>query len=119
MGWAGRVTKRAAAGSNSGRLAIASGLATAPCSTPQGDMLMRLALQNRQDYARLHGHEVHLMAESVDPRLRMGAWQKLGLMKKVAFQSAGPQALMTIPPYGVLCRHPIPDCRAPLLVWWR
>lgn len=64
-------------------MAIATGLPTAPCTTPYGDLVVRLAVQNRQDYARLHSLELHVMAESADPRLRIGAWQKLGLVRKV------------------------------------
>ena len=62
---------------------MCAGLPTPPCTTPYGDMLLRLAVQNRQDYARLHTHEVHLMAEAVDVGLRPGPWQKLALVKKV------------------------------------
>ena len=53
-------------------------------------MLLRLAVQNRQDYARLHSHEVHLMAEAVEVGLRPGPWQKLGLMKKVILYDINP-----------------------------
>lgn len=69
--------------SSSDRLAIATGIPTAPCSTPYGDLMIRLAVQNRQDYVRLHGHELYLMAQSVDPHLMVGAWQKLGFMQQV------------------------------------
>ena len=65
------------------RIAFATGISTAPCSTPYGDLVIRLALQNRQDYAQLHSQEFHLMAQSVNPHLRMGAWQKLGFMQQV------------------------------------
>ena len=71
MGWAGRIARQVSSGAQ--RIAFATGLPTAPCSTPYGDLVVRLAIQNRQDYVRVHSHEYHLMAQSVDPHLRMGA----------------------------------------------
>ena len=53
---------------------------------------MRAQLQNKQDWARLWGYEVHQMAELVDGHMRPGPWQKVGLLRKV---------------------------RAPLLIWHR
>jgi hypothetical protein len=70
VGWAGRISRQVS--SSSQRIAFATGLPTAPCTTPYGDLVIRLAIQNRQDYVRLHSHEYHLMAESVDRHLRMG-----------------------------------------------
>lgn len=70
MGWASRIAREVS--SSTQRIAFATGLPTAPCTTPWGDMVLRLAIQNRQDYVRLHSHEYHLMAQSVDPHLRMG-----------------------------------------------
>lgn len=81
VGWAGRLARKTSSPKDT--IAFATGIATAPCSTPYGDLVMRLAIQNRQDYIRIHSHEFHLMAQSVDPGLRMGAWQKLGFMRKV------------------------------------
>ena len=81
VGWAGRLSRHVSKSTD--RVAIATGISTAPCSTPYGDLVVRLAIQNRQDYVRLHSHEFHLMAQSVDPHLRMGAWQKLGFMQQV------------------------------------
>ena len=45
--------------------------------------LQVLQLQNKQDWARLHGYEVHQMAELVDSHMRPGPWQKVGLLRKV------------------------------------
>ena len=44
---------------------------------------MRAQLQNKQDWARLWGYEVHQMAELVDGHMRPGPWQKVGLLRKV------------------------------------
>ena len=60
-----------------------TGIPTAPCNTPWGDHLISLAVQNKQDWARLHGHELHLMAASTDVRIRPGAWQKVALLRQV------------------------------------
>ena len=43
----------------------------------------RAQLQNKQDWARLWGYEVHQMAELVDGHMRPGPWQKVGLLRKV------------------------------------
>ena len=43
-----------------------------------------LCAQNKQDWARLHGHELHLMAASTDVRIRPGAWQKVALLRQVS-----------------------------------
>ena len=40
-------------------------------------------LKNKQDYARLHSYEVHLMAETVDHTVRPGAWQKVAFLLQV------------------------------------
>ena len=61
-----------------------TGIPTAACSTPWGDHLITLGVQNKQDWARLHGHELHLMAASTDLRIRPGAWQKVALLRQVA-----------------------------------
>ena len=45
-------------------------------------------LQNKQDWARLFGYEVHQMAELVDGHMRTGPWQKAGLLRKVRLVSA-------------------------------
>ena len=43
-----------------------TGVPTSPCTNPYGDYFLGISLRNKQDYARLHGYELHLMAESVD-----------------------------------------------------
>ena len=45
-------------------------------------------VQNKQDWARLHGHELHLMAASTDVRIRPGAWQKVALLRQVGAAQA-------------------------------
>ena len=46
-----------------------------------------LQLQNKQDWARLRGYEVHQMAELVDSHMRPGPWQKVGMIRKVPASS--------------------------------
>lgn len=46
-----------------------------------------LQLQNKQDWARLRGYEVHQMAELVDSHMRPGPWQKVGMIRKVCASS--------------------------------
>ena len=62
-----------------------TGIPTAPCTNPYGDYLLSLSIQNKQDYARLHSYEVHLMAEAVTSHIRAGPWQKIGFIQKVFF----------------------------------
>lgn len=72
------------------QLVVLTGIPTEACNTPWGDHLISLGVQNKQDWARLHGHELHLMASSTDLRIRPGAWQKVALLRKVR---AGPPAV--------------------------
>ena len=65
------------------RIVIITGVPTAPCTNPYGDYLLSLSMQNKQDYARLHSYEVHLMAEAVTSHIRAGPWQKVGFIQKV------------------------------------
>ena len=58
-----------------------------------------LQLQNKQDWARLFGYEVHQMAELVDGHMRTGPWQKAGLLRKARLLCA---------PYTVLPTHAAP-----------
>ncbi|CAL8464438.1 g3973 [Coccomyxa elongata] len=64
------------------RIVIVTGVPTAPCTNPYGDYLLSLSMQNKQDYARLHSYEVHLMAEAVTSHIRAGPWQKVGFIQK-------------------------------------
>ena len=60
-----------------------TGIPTEACNTPWGEHMISLGVQNKQDWARLHGHELHLMASSTDLRIRPGAWQKIALLRQV------------------------------------
>lgn len=71
------------------RIAVLTGIAGTPCSTPWGDYFLELALKNKADWARLHGYELHQMAQTLDASIRPGAWQKVALLQR---------ALKTIPP---------------------
>lgn len=59
------------------------GMSSTPCTTPWGDLLLEIQLKNKADWARLHGYELHLMAETIDPNTRPGAWQKTAMLKQV------------------------------------
>ena len=63
------------------RIVLLTGISGTPCNTPWGDYLLEVQLRNKADWARLHGHELHQMAETRDPRIRPGAWQKLALLQ--------------------------------------
>lgn len=65
------------------KIAILTGVPTSPCTNPYGDYFLGISLRNKQDYARLHGYELHLMAESVDATVRAGPWQKVALLHQV------------------------------------
>ena len=62
-----------------------TGIPTAPCTNPYGDYLLSLSIHNKQDYARLHSYELHLMAQAVTSHIRAGPWQKIGFIQKVLF----------------------------------
>ena len=62
---------------------MVTGIPTAPCTNPYGDYLLSLSIQNKQDYARLHSYELHLMAQAVTSHIRAGPWQKVGFIQKV------------------------------------
>ncbi len=62
---------------------MVTGVPTSPCTNPYGDYFLGVSLRNKQDYARLHGYELHLMAESVDSTIRAGPWQKIALLSQV------------------------------------
>ncbi len=79
----------AALAAASTRIAVLTGIAGTPCSTPWGDYFLELALKNKADWARLHGYELHQMAQTLDAGIRPGAWQKVALLQR---------ALKTIPP---------------------
>lgn len=83
------------------RIAIVTGIPTAPCTNPYGDYLLSLSIQNKQDYARLHSYEVHLMAEAVTSHIRAGPWQKIGFIQKVLCSSQ-PSTFLAL----VTCRRP-------------
>ena len=70
------------------RVVVLTGISGTPCGTPWGDYLLQLQLANKADWARLHGYELHQMAETRDPHTRPGAWQKVALIR---------HALATIP----------------------
>eukprot|EP00884_Botryococcus_braunii_P003810 jgi/Botrbrau1/1342/Bobra.0063s0053.1 len=65
---------------------MTTGIPTSPCTTPYGDLLLALQLQNKADWARLHGYELHAMAEEVYAGLRTGPWQKVAFLQKVRYQ---------------------------------
>ena len=65
------------------KIAILTGVPSSPCTNPYGDYFLGISLRNKQDYARLHGYELHLMAESVDATVRTGPWQKVALLHQV------------------------------------
>lgn len=76
------------------RIAMVTGIPTAPCTNPYGDYLLSLSIQNKQDYARLHSYELHLMGEAVTSHIRAGPWQKVGFIQKVRRPlPSSPQAL--------------------------
>lgn len=62
---------------------MVTGIPTAPCTNPYGDYLLSLSIQNKQDYARLHSYELHLMSQAVTSHIRAGPWQKIGFIQKV------------------------------------
>jgi hypothetical protein len=70
------------------RIVILTGVPTAPCTNPYGDFMLSLSIQNKQDWARLHSYEVHLMAEAATSHIRAGPWQKVGFIQQVCLPSA-------------------------------
>ena len=85
------------------RIAMVTGIPPAPCTNPYGDHLLSLSIQNKQDYARLHSYELHLMAEAVTSHIRAGPWQKVGFIQKVCPPDTCHLCTVTDPP--VPCSH--------------
>ena len=42
-----------------------------------------------QDWARLHGYEMHVMAAATDVRIRPGPWQKIAMVRQVRVSCGG------------------------------
>lgn len=40
-----------------------------PCQFPTADLINKLSVANKQDYAHLHGFELHLSADLIDPNV--------------------------------------------------
>ena len=86
---------------------MVTGIPTAPCTNPYGDYLLSLSIQNKQDYARLHSYELHLMAEAVTSHVRAGPWQKVGFIQKVSPMVIGchgrhPESLPSLLDHGIV-----------------
>ena len=50
-----------------------------PCSNPPKHHCLVVT----QDWARLHGYEMHVMAAATDVRIRPGPWQKIAMIRQV------------------------------------
>ena len=74
---------------------MVTGIPTAPCTNPYGDYLLSLSIQNKQDYARLHSYELHLMSQAVTSHIRAGPWQKIGFIQKVCTSGEMPSPRST------------------------
>ncbi len=40
-----------------------------PCQFPTADLINQLSVANKQDYARLHGFELHVSSDVIDPNV--------------------------------------------------
>lgn len=40
-----------------------------PCQFPTADLINQLSVANKQDYARLHGFELHVSSDIIDPNV--------------------------------------------------
>ena len=40
-----------------------------PCQFPTADLINKLSVVNKQDYAHMHGFELHLSADIIDPNV--------------------------------------------------
>ena len=40
-----------------------------PCQFPTADLINKLSVLNKQDYAHMHGFELHLSADIIDPNV--------------------------------------------------
>lgn len=55
---------------------------TSACTAPYGDLILLLSIQNKQDYARLHSSELHVMARQTTASMLPRAWQKIAFLQK-------------------------------------
>lgn len=86
----------------SDRIVTLSGIPTQPCTLPWGDHFVSLATQNKQDWARLHGYEFHVMAASCDVRIRPGPWQKIAMIRQVCSPASHMPSLLHGTPAGAM-----------------
>ena len=52
-------------------------------------MLLTVKWYMLQDWARLHGYEMHVMAAATDVRIRPGPWQKIAMIRQVSVWQCG------------------------------
>ena len=55
-----------------------------PLPKSTGSLLGTEVVCVRQDWARLHGYEMHVMAAATDVRIRPGPWQKIAMIRQVS-----------------------------------
>ena len=48
-------------------LVIMTAIPSDPCQFPIGDLINKLSVVNKQDYAHLHSFELHISADIIDP----------------------------------------------------
>ena len=74
------------------RTLLVSARQAAPCAMPTADVWVMRAMQNKADYARMHGMAFTWVSALVDPRYD-GAWNKLSVLQRLLAErlSAAPK----------------------------
>ena len=71
-------------------MAVLTSMPSVPCDTPLGDYNYLLSVQNKQDYARLHGFELHVGVHVANTSLKAGPWHKVGMLNQVWEEASSP-----------------------------
>ena len=50
-------------------MVIVTAIPADPCQFPTADLINKLSVANKQDYARLHGFELHVSSDIIDPNI--------------------------------------------------
>ena len=50
-------------------MGIVTAIPADPCQFPTADLINKLSVVNKQDYARLHGFELHVSSDIIDPNI--------------------------------------------------
>jgi len=68
--------------SHTSSMLIVTAVQPKQCASTMGSYINVLSIKNKQDYARLHGYQLYVGTNQVDPLLK-GPWNKMALLKRL------------------------------------